>query len=42
MGYSGDVVRSVERAKTINPDVTLAYVIPKEGTNIWFDMFSVF
>ncbi|MEY8703130.1 polyamine ABC transporter substrate-binding protein, partial [Francisella philomiragia] len=41
MGYSGDVVRSVERAKTVNPDVTLAYVIPKEGTNIWFDMLMI-
>ena len=41
MGYSGDVVRSVERAKEINPDVTLAYIIPKEGTNIWFDMLMI-
>lgn len=41
MGYSGDVVRSVERAKLINPDVTLAYVTPKEGTNIWFDMLMI-
>lgn len=41
MGYSGDVVRSVERAKSVNPDVTLAYVIPKEGTNIWFDMLMI-
>ena len=41
MGYSGDVVRSVERAKTVNSDITLAYVIPKEGTNIWFDMLMI-
>ncbi|MED7789144.1 polyamine ABC transporter substrate-binding protein [Francisella sp. 19X1-34] len=41
MGYSGDVVRSVQRAKEINPSVTLAYVIPKEGTNIWFDMLMI-
>ncbi|MFV9972867.1 MAG: polyamine ABC transporter substrate-binding protein [Francisella endosymbiont of Hyalomma asiaticum] len=41
MGYSGDVVRSVERAKLVNPDVTLTYVIPKEGTNIWFDMLMI-
>ncbi|WP_150466556.1 polyamine ABC transporter substrate-binding protein [Francisella sp. SYW-9] len=41
MGYSGDVVRSVQRAKEINPNVTLAYVIPKEGTNIWFDMLMI-
>ncbi|AJC49404.1 polyamine ABC transporter substrate-binding protein [Allofrancisella guangzhouensis] len=41
MGYSGDVVRSVERAKSVNPNVTLAYVIPKEGTNIWFDTLMI-
>ena len=41
MGFSGDVVRSVERAKDINPDQKLAYVLPKEGTNIWFDMLII-
>nr|WP_119329987.1 polyamine ABC transporter substrate-binding protein [Pseudofrancisella aestuarii] len=41
MGYSGDVVRSVERAKEINPDITLEYIVPKEGTNIWFDMLMI-
>ncbi|MGQ4002452.1 polyamine ABC transporter substrate-binding protein [Francisellaceae bacterium CB300] len=41
MGYSGDVVRSVERAKTVNPDITLFYALPKEGTNIWFDMLMI-
>lgn len=41
MGYSGDVVRSVERAKEINPDQILRYVLPEEGTNIWFDMLMI-
>ncbi len=41
MGYSGDVVRSVERAKVINPKLALKYVLPKEGTNIWFDMLMI-
>jgi putrescine transport system substrate-binding protein len=41
MGYSGDVVRSVERAKEINPNQILKYVLPKEGTNIWFDMLMI-
>ncbi|QIV94795.1 polyamine ABC transporter substrate-binding protein [Allofrancisella frigidaquae] len=41
MGYSGDVVRSVERAKSVNPNVTLAYIVPKEGTNIWFDTLMI-
>ena len=41
MGYSGDMVRSVEHAKAINPSVTLHYVLPKEGTNIWFDMLMI-
>jgi putrescine transport system substrate-binding protein len=41
MGYSGDVVRSVERAKLVNPSVNLAFVLPKEGTNIFFDMLMI-
>lgn len=41
MGYSGDVVRSVERAKEINPDQILKYALPAEGTNIWFDMLMI-
>ena len=41
MGYSGDVVRSVERAKKINPEQILKYVLPKEGTNLWFDMLMI-
>nr|WP_119343601.1 polyamine ABC transporter substrate-binding protein [Facilibium subflavum] len=41
MGYSGDMVRAVERAKEIFPDTHLYYVLPKEGTNIWFDMLMI-
>ena len=41
MGYSGDMVRSIERAKKINPKAELHYVLPKEGTNIWFDMLMI-
>ena len=41
MGYSGDVIRSVQRAQKVNPDFTLQYLIPFEGTSIWFDMLMV-
>ena len=41
MGYSGDIVRSVERAKEINPNQILKYTLPTEGTNIWFDMLMI-
>ncbi|MFZ9035919.1 MAG: extracellular solute-binding protein [Francisellaceae bacterium] len=40
-GYSGDVVRAKERAKRINPTQKLRYILPKSGTNIWFDMLMI-
>ena len=30
-----------ERAKKINPKAELHYVLPQEGTNIWFDMLMI-
>ena len=41
MGYSGDVARAVDRAKNINPDEHLSYAVPKEGTNIYFEMLMI-
>ena len=35
MTWSGDAVWAIEEAKTIGVD--LDYVVPKEGSNIWFD-----
>jgi spermidine/putrescine transport system substrate-binding protein len=33
--WSGDAVWAIEEAATVNVD--LAYVVPREGSNIWFD-----
>ncbi len=33
--WSGDAVWAIDEASTVN--VTLDYVVPKEGSNIWFD-----
>jgi putrescine transport system substrate-binding protein len=41
LGYSGDVIRSVAKAQKVNPSQSLKYIIPKEGTNIWFDMLVI-
>ena len=41
MGYSGDVVRSIARAKVINPKLQLHYVLPEQGTSLWFDMLMI-
>ncbi|AIT09171.1 putrescine/spermidine ABC transporter substrate-binding protein [Candidatus Francisella endociliophora] len=41
MGYSGDVARAVDRAKLVNPDEVLGYTVPKEGTNIYFEMLMI-
>ena len=33
--WSGDAVRAIEEAAKVN--VSLDYVVPREGSNIWFD-----
>jgi putrescine transport system substrate-binding protein len=38
MGYSGDVLRAKQQAEQAGADVDIHYVLPKEGTSIWFDM----
>lgn len=40
-GYSGDILQARDRASEAGNDVTVAYTIPKEGTNIWFDMLAI-
>lgn len=41
MGYSGDIIRAIERIKETNNSSSLKYILPKEGTNIWFDMIMI-
>ena len=40
-GYSGDVLQAKNRAIEANNGVKVAYSIPKEGANVWFDMLAI-
>ena len=37
LAWSGDSVFSMDEAEAANNPVTLAYEIPEEGSNVWFD-----
>lgn len=37
LGYSGDILQANDRAKAANLDYSIEYVIPKEGSLVWFD-----
>jgi putrescine transport system substrate-binding protein len=39
IGYSGDVFQAAARAQEAGGKVKVAYVIPKEGSQVWFDVF---
>jgi len=41
VGYSGDVLQAKARAAEAKNGVKLAYVVPKEGSQIWFDVFTI-
>ncbi|MBM3484941.1 MAG: polyamine ABC transporter substrate-binding protein [Alphaproteobacteria bacterium] len=41
MGYSGDMLQARNRAIEAKNGVQIEYVIPKEGTLMWFDMMAV-
>jgi len=40
-GYSGDVLQAKARAIEAKNGVKIAYSIPKEGANVWFDMLAI-
>lgn len=40
-GFSGDVLQAAERADEANNGVNIAYSIPKEGGNLWFDVLAI-
>ena len=40
-GFSGDVLQAAERASEAGKGVEIAYSIPKEGGNLWFDMLAI-
>lgn len=41
VGWSGDVLQARDRAKEAKNGVTVDYIIPKEGTQMWFDMMAI-
>ena len=40
-GFSGDVFQAKARAEEAGKGVNIAYSIPKEGGNLWFDMLAI-
>ncbi|BDM23108.1 polyamine ABC transporter substrate-binding protein [Pseudomonas sp. LRP2-20] len=40
-GYSGDVFQAANRAVEAKNGVKIAYSIPKEGSNLWFDLLAI-
>jgi len=40
-GYSGDVKQAQKRAAEAKNGVEIAYAIPKEGAELWFDNLSI-
>ncbi|UVJ44328.1 polyamine ABC transporter substrate-binding protein [Pseudomonas sp. LS1212] len=40
-GYSGDVFQAMKRAEDAGNGVQIAYVVPREGGNLWFDMLTI-
>jgi putative spermidine/putrescine transport system substrate-binding protein/putrescine transport system substrate-binding protein len=40
-GYSGDVFQAANRAKEAKNGMNIAYSIPKEGSNLWFDLLAI-
>jgi putrescine transport system substrate-binding protein len=41
VGYSGDVLQAKTRAEEAKNGVKVDYVIPKEGSQVWFDVFTI-
>jgi putrescine transport system substrate-binding protein len=41
MGWSGDMFIAADRAAEADQGVEIEYVIPKEGTVIWFDLMAI-
>lgn len=41
IGYSGDILQARDRAVEAKAKHTVAYAIPKEGSQVWFDVFAI-
>ncbi|WP_339463736.1 polyamine ABC transporter substrate-binding protein [Pseudomonas sp. EA_105y_Pfl2_R69] len=40
-GFSGDVLQAADRAEEAGKGIEIAYSIPSEGANLWFDMLAI-
>jgi putrescine transport system substrate-binding protein len=41
VAYNGDVLQARDRAREAGKGIEVKYVIPKEGTILWFDMLAI-
>jgi putrescine transport system substrate-binding protein len=41
VGYSGDILQAKARAEEAKTGVKIAYAVPKEGSQVWFDVFAI-
>jgi putrescine transport system substrate-binding protein len=41
VGYNGDVLQARDRARDANKGIEIKYIVPKEGSILWFDMLAV-
>lgn len=41
IGYSGDVLQAKSRAEEAKNGVKLGYVVPKEGSQVWYDLLTI-
>jgi putrescine transport system substrate-binding protein len=41
VGYSGDILQAADRAEEAKNGVEVGYAIPKEGSQVWFDVFTI-
>ena len=41
VGYNGDVLQARDRARDANKGIDVKYMVPKEGSILWFDMLAI-
>jgi putrescine transport system substrate-binding protein len=41
VGYNGDVLQARDRARDANKGIEIKYMVPKEGSILWFDMLGI-
>ena len=41
VGYNGDVMQARDRSREANKGIEIKYIVPKEGSILWFDMLAI-